>query len=352
MGAGIAAALLLSGSSVRLIERDAAAADRARARVGETLAASAARGAISDDAAGAALSLLDVSDSFAVLADCPLVIEAVFEDMGVKRAVFAELDAVVPESTILATNTSYLDVDRLASVTADPSRVLGLHFFSPAHVMKLLEIVRGSATSARALSTGAALARRLKKVAVVAGVCDGFIGNRIMAAYRLDCEFMLEEGALPVDIDRAMEDFGYAMGIYKVQDLSGLDIAWAQRKAKAAAGIDTGRHPRIADRLCESGRFGRKSGKGFYDYGSGKPTVDPDVTAIIEEERTRVGSARRTFTSQEIMDRILTVMQREGQAVLAEGIAESGADIDVVMISGYGFPRHKGGPMFLLDRQG
>jgi 3-hydroxyacyl-CoA dehydrogenase len=348
MGAGIATALLLSGSSVRLVERDAPAAERGRARVAETLSASTARGALTEATAEQALARLETAHDYALLAGCPLVIEAVFEDMAVKREVFDRLDAVMPPEAVLATNTSYLDVDALAATTADPSRILGLHFFSPAHVMKLLEIVRGAKTGHRALATGAALARRLKKTAVVAGVCDGFIGNRIMAAYRRDCEFMLEEGALPAEIDAAMRGFGFAMGICAVQDMSGLDIAWAQRKARAASRPADERYARIADRLCEAGRLGRKTGKGRYDYSTGMPAVDPEVTAIIEEESARAGRTRRAFAADEIMKRILGTMQREGQAILAEGIAESAGDIDVVMVTGYGFPRHRRGPMFML----
>ncbi|WP_186415131.1 3-hydroxyacyl-CoA dehydrogenase NAD-binding domain-containing protein [Pannonibacter sp. P2PFMT1] len=347
MGAGIATALLLAGSSVRLIERDAEAAEKARERIAGTLAASAARGAIPAGEQAAVLARLATASDYAVLADCPLVIEAVFEDMAVKREVFAELDRVMPAGAVLATNTSYLDVNVLADATAHPARVLGLHFFSPAHVMKLLEVVRGRNTGSTALATAGALARHLKKIAVVSGVCDGFIGNRIMSAYRRDCEFMLEEGALPHQIDAAMEAFGFAMGLYKVQDMSGLDIAWAQRKARAGHRPVGERYSRIADRLCEAGRLGRKTGKGWYDYTGDTPQIDAEVTKIIEEEGARAGFERRTFSEAEIMGRILRVMQAEGQAILDEGIAESEADIDVVMTAGYGFPRHKGGPMFL-----
>lgn len=345
MGAGIATALLLSGTQVRLVEHDEAAAQAAHGRVAETLAVSVRRKAVGQAAADAALARLAVASDFAALRDCPLVIEAVFEDMAVKCDVFARLDGIMPSEAILATNTSYLDVDALAEATRDPSRILGLHFFSPAHVMKLLEVVRGRLTGPRALATGAALAKRLGKIAVVAGVCDGFIGNRVMAAYRRDCEFMLEEGALPAEIDAAMRGFGFAMGLYEVQDLSGLDIAWAQRKARAPHRPEGERYARIADRLCEAGRLGRKTGKGWYDYASGAARVDPLVTAIIEEESARAGRARRRFTAEEIVTRILAIMQREGEALLAEGIAESRDDIDVVMVTGYGFPRYKGGPM-------
>ena len=347
MGAGIATALLLAGSSVHLVERDEAATAAAATRVADTIAASVKRGVLSQPQADTALARLGVGSDYAALVACPLVIEAVFEDLAIKREVFAKLDAVMPEDAVLATNTSYLDVNVLAATTRDPSRVLGLHFFSPAHVMKLLEVVRAKATGPRALATGAALAKLLRKIPVVAGVCDGFIGNRMMSAYRRDCDFMLEEGALPHEIDAAMEDFGFAMGIYAVQDLAGLDISWAQRKARAAQRPATERYSRIADRLCEAGRLGRKTGKGWYDYASGKAQVDPFVTGIIEEERRRLGLTPRAFGPEEIMARILGLMQAEGQAILAEGIAQSADDIDVVMVTGYGFPRHKGGPMFM-----
>ncbi|WP_121629040.1 3-hydroxyacyl-CoA dehydrogenase NAD-binding domain-containing protein [Tropicibacter alexandrii] len=347
MGAGIATALLLAGSNVCVIERDDPAAEAAKTRVADTIAASVERGAVSAAKGEAALANLTTDTDYAALKDCPLVIEAVFEDMAVKRAVFDTLDAVMPAEAILATNTSYLDVNALAAMTRDPARILGLHFFSPAHVMKLLEVVRGEATGARALATGGALAKLLRKIPVVAGVCDGFIGNRIMAAYRRECEFMLEEGALPHQVDAAMQAFGFAMGIYAVQDMSGLDIAWAQRKARAPDRDPSERYAHIADRLCAAGRLGRKTGKGWYDYASGKAEIAPEVTRIIEEESAKAGRTRKAFTEAEIITRILTTMQREGQAVLDEGIAEGPDDIDVVMITGYGFPRHKGGPMYM-----
>ncbi len=350
MGAGIAAALLLAGSGVRLIERDEQAAEAARGRVPDTLEGSVKRGVVARDDADKALARFSAGADYSSLSDCPLVIEAVFEDMAIKRDVFAKLDAVMPADAVLATNTSYLDVNELALTTQDPSRILGLHFFSPAHVMKLLEVVRGTATGAKALATGAALARLLRKVPVVAGVCDGFIGNRIMAAYRRDCEFMLEEGALPQDIDAAMREFGFAMGLYEVQDMSGLDIAWAQRKARAPLRSPNERYAHIADRLCEAGRLGRKAGKGWYDYATGTQVPDPEVQRIIEEQSGKAGRTRRDFSSQEIMTRILRTMQAEGQTILDEGIAESAGDIDVVMVLGYGFPRHKGGPMFMAGR--
>ncbi|GGH62526.1 3-hydroxyacyl-CoA dehydrogenase [Frigidibacter albus] len=350
MGAGIATALVLAGSQVRLVERDAPVAEAGRARVAQTIADSVKRGVLAQGAAKAAIARLSTGSDYAALADCALVIEAVFEDMAVKRQVFSRLDAVMPAEAVLATNTSYLDVDALAETTRDPARILGLHFFSPAHVMKLLEVVRGRETGARALATGAALARLLGKVPVVAGVCDGFIGNRIMAAYRRDCEFMLEEGALPQQIDAAMQDYGFAMGIFAVQDLSGLDIAWAQRKAQAPSRDPSARYARIADQLCEAGRLGRKTGQGWYDYASGAAKSDPAVEAIIQAEQARAGRKLRSFSAEDIMARILGRMQAEGAALLQEGISESAADIDVVMVTGYGFPRHKGGPMYLAAK--
>ncbi|PKA43706.1 3-hydroxyacyl-CoA dehydrogenase [Rhizobium sullae] len=351
MGAGIATALLLSGSEVRLLERDTSAAETARARVDDMLGASVARGAISREDADQAIDRFTASPDETALASCGLVIEAVFEDMDVKRDVFSRLDAIMPAEAVLATNTSYLDVNRLAETTVDPARVLGLHFFAPAHLMKLLEIVRGRDTGRRALSTGAALAKRLKKTAVVSGVCHGFIGNRIMAAYRRDCEFMLLEGASPAQIDAAMRNFGFAMGIFEVQDMSGLDIAWAQRKNTESTRDPSEPYCRIADKLCEIGRLGRKTKRGWYDYSDGGQKIDPQVIRVIEEERTKAGVTAHSFSDEQIMKRILGVMQREGQALLSEGVAESASDIDVVMLTGYGFPRHRGGPMYLFGQQ-
>jgi len=352
MGAGIATALLLSGSAVRLLERDAEAARTAHNRVADMIQTSRARGVISRQGADEALARLVTTNDDKALISCALVIEAVFEDMRVKGEVFSRLDAIMPRRAVLATNTSYLDVDHLSAMTADPTRVLGLHFFAPAHVMKLLEVVRGKKTGDRTLATGAALARRLKKIAVVSGVCQGFIGNRIMSVYRRECHRMLLEGALPDQIDAAMRDFGFPMGIFEVQDLSGLDIAWAQRKAAAPSEDSAEPAMRIADRLCELGRLGRKTKKGWYDYGAGEKRVDPVVTLLIEQERAKAAGAARMFSRDEIMRRILRVMQLEGQLILDEGIAECASDIDVVMLTGYGFPRHRGGPMFMGTSEG
>jgi 3-hydroxyacyl-CoA dehydrogenase len=264
--------------------------------------------------------------------------------------VFAELDRATRPDAVLATNTSYLDVNAIAGAVGDPGRVVGLHFFSPAHVMKLVEVIRTDRVRDEVLATALAFARELGKIPVPAGVCDGFIGNRIMSAYRRECDYMIEDGALPQEVDAAMTGFGYAMGIFAMQDLAGLDIAWAMRKRRAATRPPTERYSAIPDRLCEAGRLGRKTGAGWYDYpDGGAGTPSPVTERIILEESARQGITRRSFTPDEIMVRILAVMQAEGRATLAEGIAASPEAIDVVMVNGYGFPRWRGGPMWLAE---
>lgn len=351
MGAGISAAVLLSGRPVTMIERDRGLLAKGLAATRAHLGASLQRGLIDTAGHERILAGLSGSTDHRALADCDLVIEAVFEDLDVKLAVFGELDRVTKSLAVLATNTSYLDVGRIARAVRDPSRVIGLHFFSPAHIMKLLEIVRPETAAPDVLATGFALARHLRKIAVPAGVCDGFIANRIMNAYRRTCDTMLEEGALPRDIDDAMTRFGFAMGLYAVQDLAGLDIAWAMRKRQAESRGPDAPYVAIADRLCELGRFGRKAGAGWYLYppDSPKGAVDPVVEQIIREESARKGIERRPITGDEIMQRIVQTMQDEGRRILAEGIAASAEAIDVVMVNGFGFPRWRGGPMFMGD---
>jgi 3-hydroxyacyl-CoA dehydrogenase len=348
MGAGIATAMLLAGLRVDLAERDADAAENARDRVAGLLDGSRKRGLLSDAAYTDALSRFTAHESFEGLAECDLVIEAVFEDMAVKKDVFSELDRICRKDAVLASNTSYLDINEMARATGDPTRVLGLHFFSPAHIMKLLELVRTDDVSPKALATGFALAKTLRKIPVLSGVCDGFIGNRIMSAYRRECDFILEEGALPHEVDAAMQGYGFAMGIYAVQDMSGLDIAWATRKRRAPTRPAEERYSRIADRICELGRFGRKTGSGWYAYPEGAKSGRPDpvVEQIILEESERLGIERKQLSSDEIIDRILSTMQAEARAVLDEGIALKPSDIDVTLVNGFGFPRHRGGPMF------
>jgi 3-hydroxyacyl-CoA dehydrogenase len=296
---------------------------------------------------------LSGSTDYRSVGSADLVIEAVFEQMDAKIEVFARLDEVIRPDAVLATNTSYLDVKRMALATKDPSRMIGLHFFSPAHVMKLLEIVRTDIAAPDALATGFAFAGRLGKIPVLAGVCDGFIGNRIMSAYRRECEFMLEDGALPQEIDAAMTGFGFPMGLFAMQDLAGLDISWAMRKRQAASRDPKARYVAIADLLCELGRFGRKTGAGYYRYGAGRNgEPDPVVEAIILEESARKGIHRRPIPPAEITDRILQTMQSEGERILSEGIAASPEAIDVVMVNGFAFPRWRGGPMFMRKPHG
>ena len=349
MGAGIAAACLLGGFAVTMIERDAESAAAGQTRTLDILAGSLKRGLISEQQKTQMTGRFSAHSDYAGVAGADLVIEAVFEDTALKTRVFAELEAATSPTCILASNTSYLDIGEIAAGLSNPARVIGLHFFSPAHVMKLLELVIPDSASPEAVATGAALGKRLRKITVPAGVCDGFIGNRIMSAYRRACDLMLEDGALPQDIDAAMRDFGFPMGIFEMQDLAGLDIAWAMRKRQAATRDPNARYVAIADRLCELGRFGRKAGRGWYDYTDKKPKQDPEVEAIILDEAARNGITRRPFTRDQIMREILLVMQSEAEAILAQGIAARPGDIDVVMVNGYGFPRWRGGPMFMKD---
>lgn len=346
MGSGIAVAALGAGYAVIGLDQTAEAATTGRERILGIIEKSVASGRLSREAADAQASRLSVTAMDADLADADLVVEAVFDDLNVKIDLFRRLDAVLRPEAILATNTSYLNPDEIAAATAIPQRVLGLHFFSPAHIMRLLEVVRCAKTAPDVLATGLAVAKRLKKLAVVTGVTEGFIGNRIFSAYRREAEFLIEDGALPHEIDAALENFGFPMGLFAVYDMAGLEIAWARRKRQAATRDPAERYVPIADRLCELGRFGQKAGRGWYAYPDGKRQVDPQVTALIEACRAEKGITPQTFSAEEILNRLLSAMAAEGCALLAEGIAARESDIDLVMINGYGFPAHKGGPMF------
>ena len=354
MGSGIAVALADAGLPVAVVERDAAAAVQGRERVRAIYDRIVAGGRLSSGAADERFARIGFGDDWSALADADLVIEAVFEEMDVKLETFRRLDAIAKPGAMLATNTSYLNVDQIAEATRRPQDVLGLHFFSPANVMRLLEIVRGKATSPDVLASGLALARRIGKVAVVAGICEGFIGNRIYSAYRRQMEYLVEDGAWPEDVDRALEAYGFAMGPFAVSDLSGLDIGWATRKRRAATRDPRERYVAIADRLCELGRFGRKTGRGWYLYpeGARKPVPDPEVRALIEAESARRGITRRAVTADEIQRRALGSMVNEAAKILAEGIAQRASDIDLVFVNGYGFPTFRGGPMFAADARG
>lgn len=347
MGAGIAAACLLRGLPVTMIERDDAARTAGHDRVVGVLKNSLDRGLLDQAKHDATLAMFASSVDYADLSHADLVVEAVFENMAVKHNVFKALDQVLRDDAIIASNTSYLDINVMAAKSTQPSRVIGLHFFSPAYIMKLVEVIITDQASPTALATGFALAKRLGKIAVPSGVCDGFIGNRIMSAYRRTCEMMVEDGAWPWDIDAAMRNFGFPMGLFEMQDLAGLDISWAMRKRKAAT-RDTGeRYVDFGDKLCEAGRFGKKTDAGWYDYGDGRAVKSDWVEALILGEGSRKGIARVEFSKEQLLDRILRTMQAEAEALLSEGIAQRAEDIDVVMINGYGFPRWRGGPMFM-----
>src|SRR3989338_1154090 len=349
MGAGIAYALTLSGLTVHVVETDAAGEARARANLDKLIAQGVDRGSISDAAAFHAR--LTVRAGYDALPPVDLAIEAAFESMEVKRTIFAALQAALPETTVLATNTSYLDVDALAAGITDPGRFLGLHFFAPAHVMKLLEIVRGAQTSQAALGVGFALAKRLGKIPVVAGVCDGFIGNRILARYRQTADVLMIEGSCPKGIDAAMRGFGMAMGPYEAQDMSGLDIAHANRKRQNLRARSDIRYVPIADTLVEDlGRLGRKSGAGWYDYDAAGKAVESDaVTQVIYRAADAAGINRIARSPEEIAERALLAMIMEATRILEEGIAARPQDIDLVMVHGYGFPRWRGGLMHHAD---
>jgi 3-hydroxyacyl-CoA dehydrogenase len=354
MGAGIAVAVLDAGLPVTMIERDDASLARGRAHIEKVYDGLIAKGRLSADKKANLMARWSGSTSYDALADADLVIEAVFEELGVKKAVFAELDRVCKQRAVLATNTSYLDIDALAASISRPQDVIGLHFFSPANIMKLLEVVVPKQVSADVVATAFELAKKLRKTPVRAGVCDGFIGNRVLAVYRSAADAMMEDGASPYQIDAAVRAFGFPMGPFQVVDLAGGDIGWAARKRRAATRNPEARYVQIADRLCERGWFGQKTGRGFYLYpeGSRSGTPDPEVEAIIEAERTRAGITPRAFTDEEIIRRYMAAMINEGANVVHEGIALRPLDVDVTFLYGYGFPRYRGGPMKYADTVG
>ena len=354
MGAGITVSALDAGLVVTMIERDAESIARGQANVEKVYNGLIAKGRMSEEAKAAILARYTPSTRYDDIADVDLVIEAVFEDLEVKKAVFKELDRVCKSGAVLATNTSYLDIDAIAAVTSRPQDVIGLHFFSPANIMKLLEIVVPAKVAPDVVTTAFELAKKMKKVPVRAGVCDGFIGNRILATYKQAADYLMEDGASPYEIDEAVRGFGFAMGPFQVTDLAGGDIGWATRKRRAATRDPKARYVEIADRICENGWFGQKTGRGFYLYPQGARIgqPDPEVLAIVDAERARKGVTPRPFTAEEIMRRYMAAMVNEGAKVVGEGIALRPLDVDVTFISGYGFPRHRGGPMKWADMQG
>jgi 3-hydroxyacyl-CoA dehydrogenase len=352
MGGGIAMSFANAGIPVTMIEISDEALDRGLSIIERNYAGSVKRGKLSEEKAAACRALISGSTDYAALADVDMVVEAVFEDPDLKKKIFTQLDAVCKPGAILATNTSYQDVDAIAAVTKRPQDVIGMHFFSPAHIMKLLEVVRGEKTADDVLATVMALAKKIRKVAVVSGVCYGFIGNRMLQPYGKTAQLLLLEGASPQQIDAAMESWGMAMGPMRVFDLAGLDIGYTARKALSDEQKGDPKSYRVPDLLVEAGRLGQKSGAGFYAYDDKRqPTPDPVVDEMIEAAAAEFGIARREISDDEIVDRLISALVDEGRKILDEGIAQRSSDIDVVYIYGYGFPASRGGPMFYADQQ-
>ncbi|MBO9413623.1 MULTISPECIES: 3-hydroxyacyl-CoA dehydrogenase NAD-binding domain-containing protein [unclassified Ruegeria] len=352
MGSGIATAMLLAGMPVTLVEMEKDRVDFACNTITKNLAGAVQRGKLTEAQRDTALVALTCTTDMAALADADVVIEAVFESMEVKQEVFGKLDEVCKHGAILATNTSYLDVNEIASRTKRPQNVIGLHFFSPAHVMRLLEVVIGKETAPETVATCFRLAKKLRKIGVRAEVCDGFIGNRILAHYLKSTSYMHLDGAPFDQIDTALEEFGFAMGPFAVSDLAGLDIGWATRKRKAAVRPAQERYVEIADRICEQGWFGRKTGKGFYLYDGKARSANPAVAEFAQAERDAKGITRRSFTNQEIVDRYMAAMVSEAARVVEDKIALRPIDVDAVFLFGYGFPRVWGGPLQYADMTG
>jgi len=347
MGIGIALAFASAGLSVRLIDTSEASLERGMQKIRDTLDKATARGALSGSNVPGSLGGVEASTCLESVETSDLIVEAVFEDMLVKTDVFGKLGLIARQGAIIATNTSYLNVDEIAEASGRPQDVVGLHFFSPANIMRLLEVVRGAKTSPEVLASVIELAKRIGKLPVVVGVGPGFVGNRMLLARNAENENLLLEGATPEQIDKAFTDFGWAMGPFQVSDVAGLDISWRNRKAKGVVSP-------IADALCESGRFGQKSGRGWYRYeqGSRTPLADPEVHALIARQRSRNGGATRPVSTEEILRRTMGPLIAEGHAVLREGIARNSADIDLIWVNGYGFPPTKGGPMYWAAAEG
>ena len=344
MGGGISMNFLTAGVPVTIVEMSQEALDRGTGVMRKNYEATAAKGRMTADQVETAMGLLTPTLDFEVLADCDLVIEAVYENMEVKKDIFARLDKLAKPGAILASNTSYLDVNEIAASTSRPQDVLGMHFFSPANIMKLLEVVRGAKTAPDVLLTAMQLAKRIRKVAVVAGVCHGFIGNRMLMPRQIEATKLLLEGATPAQIDRIHVGFGMPMGPFQMADLAGVDIGWHR---------DPGRIENVRDALCAMERWGQKKGAGFYDYDDKrKPTPSPVVQQVIEEFAAKQGVERREISDQEIIERTLYTMVNEGAKILEEGIAQRASDIDVVWVYGYGWPVYRGGPMHWADGEG
>ena len=353
MGGGISMNFLNAGIPVTILETKQEALDRGIATIKKNYEAQVKKGKLKQDKYEQRMALLSTTLSYDDLKEADLVIEAVFEELGVKEAVFQQLDAVAKPGAILASNTSTLDVDKIAAFTKRPQDVVGMHFFSPANVMKLLEVVRGKATAKDVLATVMAVGKKIKKTAVVSGVCDGFIGNRMIERYSQQAGFLLDEGCTPQQVDKAIEKFGFAMGPFRMGDLAGNDIGWAIRKRRAVERPDM-KYSKTADLLCEKGRFGQKTGKGWYDYQAGKRDAIPsqEVLEMIEQYRKDAGITPRKVSDEEIVQRLVYALVNEGAKILEEGIASKSGDIDMVYLTGYGFPIYRGGPMHYASEVG
>ncbi|GAO40321.1 putative fatty acid oxidation complex alpha subunit [Sphingomonas changbaiensis NBRC 104936] len=344
MGGGISMNFLQAGIPVTIVEAAQENLDRGTGLIRKNYDASAAKGRFKPEQVDQMMGLLTPTLELEALADCDLIIEAIFENMDVKKEMFTRLDKIAKPGAILASNTSYLDVNEIAAVTSRPQDVLGMHFFSPANVMKLLEVVRGDKTAPDVLATAMAIAKKIGKVAVVAGVCDGFIGNRMLKPRQVEAMKLLMEGATPEQIDKVHVDFGMPMGPFQMSDLAGVDIGWHR---------DPNRIENVRDALCAKGRWGQKTGKGFYDYDEKRrPTPSAEVQAILDEFAAKSGTAKREISDEEIVERTLYPMVNEGALILEEGVAQRASDIDVVWIYGYGWPVYRGGPMFWGDIEG
>lgn len=354
MGGGIAMALANIGIPVTLIDADAAGLERGLARLRDNYAGSVARGKLSQEGMDTRLALIRGSLKLADVADADLVIEAVFEDMALKKNIFTQLDKLARPGAVLATNTSGLDVDQIAAATSRAADVVGAHFFSPAHVMKLLEVVRGAQTAPEVIATLMDLGRRMGKVSVLSRIYPGFIGNALFRNYTREAHFLLEEGALPHEVDAALTGFGYAMGIFAVHDMAGNDVGYQTRKAQMATRPTDRRWNDLIMKLVEMGRLGQKSGAGWYRYDKGQrtPQRDPAVEQFIVEESKRLGIERKALGEEEILKRCLYGMVNEGARLLELAIALRPSDIDIVYVTGYGFPARHGGPMYYADRVG
>jgi 3-hydroxyacyl-CoA dehydrogenase len=354
MGQGIATSFANSGFSVVLIESRAEGLERAMSAIRRQYESSVSKGKLSEADMQARMARIRGTLAIERVALADLVVEAIFEDMAMKCELFAKLDAICKEGVILATNTSRLDINQIAAATNRPGHVIGMHFFSPAHVMRLVEVVRGTQTHPQVQLSAMDITRRIGKLPVLVGVCDGFVGNRMSACYAREAEFLLEEGATPQQVDQALKNFGMAMGRFTMVDLAGLDISYASRKRLAATRPAHLRYSKVSDRLCEMGRLGQKSGKGFYRYeaGSRAPLIDPEVQQVIADCAKEAGINPREISDAEVIERTLYALINEGAKVLQDRIAQRASDIDLIFTKGYGFPVKRGGPMFYANTVG